>query len=126
MKLFFLNSMVIFLSITASAQETMITCTVSNQTAQMIDNTIVVVGKKLDVPVEILSPGLPGLSRPPVQLDGKEIRANYYAGSEFEKQTFLQMSIDGVDSTIYDVKPSLYSLALEGIHFQCLVSANKN
>lgn len=125
MKNFFPNAIIILISATAAAQESLITCSVSNQTAQVIDNAIVIVGEKLDVPVETLIVSLPGLSQPAVRLDGKEIRVKYYAGNDFEKYAFLQMSIDRINSTIYDVKPSLYSLAFEGLQFQCLVSANK-
>lgn len=125
MKKVFLNSVIALISVTATAEEAMITCSVSNQSVQVIDNAIVVVGEKLNVPVETLSLELPGPSRPPIRLDGKEIRASYFAGSEFEKQTFLQMSIEGITSTTYDVKPSLYSLSSQGLRFQCLVTADK-
>lgn len=125
MKNFFLSLTFLLSAHSALAAVPKVECSVSNQTVQIINGEIVIVGDKFNVPVEILDLSIPpGLSYPPVQIGSSQVRVRYSLGNEFEKQSYLQMFFDDFTSTIYDVKDSLYSLEMRGVHFQCLVSGS--
>lgn len=104
-----------------SAHALEISCTASNQQATIKDGQIVVIGDQVAVPVQVLQGAQ--LTHPQiwVKIGNSQVNVSFNKGDEFEKQTYLKMSFDDLDSTVYNLKDSLYMLEKNGIRFQCNV-----
>lgn len=98
-----------------------ITCTASNKVASTKDGQIVIIGDEVTVPIHFKGHALLTNPQTWTNLGHSKMSVSFQQDNEYSKQTYLQMELDDITSTVYDLKPSLYMLEKNGIRFQCLV-----
>ena len=98
-----------------------ITCTANNKQVTMKDGQIIIIGDEVTVPIDAKGSAFLTAPQTWTNLGQSKMSVSFQQDNEYSKQTYLQMELDDITSTVYDLKPSLYMLEKNGIRFQCLV-----